>query len=151
MLKYYGSTTVGLPPKRKEEKGKEDKRKEKEKNRKEIVDIYNSTCTNLPKIQKITEKRNKSINNFLKEFSLEQFKQICNIANSSDFLTGNNDRGWKADFDFFMRVDKSTAVLEGKYNTNLPKIEQPKQETEAEKIARKTRELEEAIKRNANK
>lgn len=28
---------------------------------------------------------------------------------------GKNDRGWKADFDFLMRVDKATSILEGKY------------------------------------
>lgn len=39
------------------------------------------------------------------------------MANNSAFLTGQNDRGWKADFDFIMRIDKATAILEGKYNT----------------------------------
>lgn len=32
------------------------------------------------------------------------------------FLTGNNERKWKADFDFLMRVDKAISVLEGKYS-----------------------------------
>ncbi len=70
----------------------------------------------MPQIQKITDKRNKSIDNFIKEFSIEQFKEICKIANTSDFLIGQNDRNWKADFDFLMRSDKATAILEGKYN-----------------------------------
>ncbi len=95
---------------------KEDNIKEKEIKRIRIKDIYNSTCTNLPQIQKLTEKREKTIDKFLKEFTEEQFKEICNIANNSKFLTGDNDRGWKADFDFLMRIDKATNVLEGKYN-----------------------------------
>lgn len=110
----------GVPPKR-----KEDNKKEIEENRNRVVEIYNSVCTNLSQIQKLTDKRKKSIDNFLKEFTFEQFENICKIANSSGFLTGNNDRKWKADFDFIMRTDKATAILEKKYNTS---IEAPKQE-----------------------
>lgn len=91
---------------------------EKEEKRIEVKEIYNSTCTNLSQVQKLTEKREKAIDNFLKEFTKEQFRQICEIANNSDFLTGNNERKWKADFDFLMRVDKATSVLEGKYSNS---------------------------------
>lgn len=90
----------------------------KEENRNKIVEIYNTYCVNLPQVKKLTDKRNKAIDNFLKEFSTEQFEEICKIANVSNFLIGNNDRNWKADFDFIMRTDKATAILEGKYNQN---------------------------------
>ena len=72
----------------------------------------------MPQIQKITDKRIKAIDKFIKEFTEEQFIQICKIANSTDFLIGNNDKGWKADFDFIMRIDKATNILEGKYNNS---------------------------------
>lgn len=88
----------------------------KENNRIEILDIYSSLCINLPQVQKVTDKREKAINNFLKEFTLEDFRKICSIANTNDFLTGKNDRNWKADFDFLMKIDKATAILEGKYD-----------------------------------
>lgn len=94
----------------------EDNKNIKEENRNKIVEIYNTYCVNLPRVQKLTDKRNKSIDNFLKEFTEEQFEDICKIANSTNFLIGKNDNGWKADFDFFMRIDKATNVLEGKYN-----------------------------------
>ena len=83
-----------------------------------IKDKYNAICTNLPSCQKLSDKRAKAIDNFLKEFTDEQFEQICIIANTSDFLTGKNDNGWKADFDFIMRTDKATSILEGKYNNS---------------------------------
>ena len=98
-------------------KRKEDNKKEIEEKRKRIVDTYNLYCTNLSQVQKITEKREKAIDNFLKDFTEEQFIEICQKANVSSFLTGENDRKWKADFDFLMRTDKATSVLEGKYNT----------------------------------
>lgn len=83
-----------------------------------IIEIYNFNCPNLPKIQKLTDKRKKAIKNFLKEFTEEQFKNICKIANNVDFLIGKNDRGWKADFDFVIKIDKATSILEGKYSNN---------------------------------
>ena len=94
------------------------KRIEQEEKRKRIVEVYNLYCTNLPQVQKLTDKIEKSIDKFLKEFSIEQFEEICKKANTSEFLTGKNDRKWKADFDFLMRTDKATNILENKYNKN---------------------------------
>ncbi len=88
----------------------------KEKN--DVIEIYNSICTNLPKVQKLTKKREKFINEFLKGFSLEEFKRICELANNNSFLTGENDRKWKADFDFLINPNKATNILEGKYSNS---------------------------------
>lgn len=94
----------------------EKNKKEIEEKRITIKETYNSICTNLPQIQKLTDKRNKAIDKFLEDFTEEQFKQICKIANATNFLTGKNNTGWKADFDFLMRIDKATSILEGKYS-----------------------------------
>ena len=85
------------------------------------MEVYNLYCTNLPQVQKLTDKRKKSIDKFLKEFTIEQFEEICKKANISAFLIGDNNRKWKADFDFLMRTDKATNILEDKYNnkTNI--------------------------------
>ncbi len=104
-------------------KRKEDNRKEKEEKRIRIKDIYNANCSNLPQVQKLTEKRNKAIDKFLEELTEEQFKKICKIANTTDFLTGKNDNGWKADFDFLMRTDKAINVLEGRYSNSKSRNE----------------------------
>lgn len=92
------------------------KNNKNEKNER-MKEIYNTYCTNMPQVEKLTEKRKVAINKFLKEFSLDEFQQICVIANNNNFLIGDNDRNWKADFDFLLRPDKATAILEGKYNT----------------------------------
>ena len=73
-------------------------KEEKEKKRKKVVELYNSLCVSLPHIQKVTEKREKAINNFIKEFTIEQFENICIKANSSDFLTGINERRLESRF-----------------------------------------------------
>lgn len=99
---------------------KNDKNVKNEKEEKNnIVEIYNETCTNLPKVSKITDKRKNNIRKFLKEFTIDDFSRICNIANTVPFLIGKNERGWKADFDFLVKPDKATAILEGKYGNSI--------------------------------
>lgn len=128
----------GLDP----NKNKNKNIKEKEEKRNRIVETYNSVCSNLPQIQKITDKRKKDIDIFLNEFTIEQFEKICNIANTSRFLIGENDRKWKADFDFLMRIDKAIAILEGKYNNSDRNIK-PANETEEERNERLEKEARE--------
>lgn len=88
----------------------------KEDKSEEIKGIYNQYATNLPQVKILNDTRKKNINKLLKVFTEEQFKEICKIANTSDFLTGKNDRGWKADFDFLIRTDKAINILEGKFD-----------------------------------
>lgn len=95
---------------------KKDTKKKASTHYQKIIDIYNSYCVNLPKIQKLTDKRKAAINKLLKEFTVEQFQEICINANESGFLIGHNDRGWTADFDFIIRPDKAVKILEGQYN-----------------------------------
>ena len=88
-----------------------------------IVEIYNQNCYNLSKVSKLTDKRKNAIRKFLKEFTTDDFINICNLANNDDFLTGNNDRNWKADFDFLLKPDKATAILENKYSKKKDKLD----------------------------
>lgn len=80
-------------------------------------ETYNRECNNLSSMKVLTEKRKTAIRKFLKEFTPDQFAEICCEANKSDFLIGKNDRGWRADFDFIIRTDKAASVLEGKYDS----------------------------------
>lgn len=78
-------------------------------------DYYNEHCSNLPKVVKLTDKRIKAVKNLIKKYSWDDIITVFDSANDSDFLTGNNDRGWKADIDFLLREDKFINILEGKY------------------------------------
>ena len=77
--------------------------------------VYNEKSKVLPKCKTMTEKRKKLARDFLKTFSYDQWTEICERANRSEFLTGRNDRGWKADIDFLLRTDKAAKILEGFY------------------------------------
>lgn len=90
--------------------------------KKETVDyelfknIYNKFCSSLPKVKMLSDKRKKAIRDFLKQLEFSDFEAACKKANENNFLTGANDRGWKADFDFIIKVDKTLGILEGKYD-----------------------------------
>lgn len=95
-----------------------------------LVNLYSTICIKLPKVEKITDKRKKSIDKLLNLYTLEKIEDAFKTINSSNFCTGNNDRGWIADFDFCINADKITNALEGKYKNgpdNKPtKPTQPK-------------------------
>lgn len=78
-------------------------------------ELYNEHCFNLPKARQLSEKRLKAIRSILQKYTIEEIIEVLNKANDSDFLTGNNDRGWTADIDFILREDKFLNILEGKY------------------------------------
>lgn len=42
---------------------------------------------------------------------------LARIPNAK-FMHGDNDRGWKADFDFFLQPDSLTKIIEGKYDSS---------------------------------
>lgn len=81
--------------------------------------LYNEYCFNLPKISKLTDTRIKAIKKILKKYNREEIITVLTNANNSAFLTGNNDRGWKANIDFILREDKFVNILEGRYNTKV--------------------------------
>ncbi len=79
-------------------------------------DIYNKFCSSLPQVKLLSDKRKKAIRDFLKQLEFRDFEMACKKANENNFLTGSNDRGWKADFDFIIKVDKALNIIEGKYD-----------------------------------
>jgi len=107
--------------KRKEDKRKEDKRKEEkkilERDFQEIIEIFNSICSDLPKVEKITEPRKKLIVSRIKEHSLEEIGKVFNLVKDSDFLSGRKS-DWKANFDWIMNPKNFIKILEGNYKNN---------------------------------
>jgi hypothetical protein len=44
------------------------------------------------------------------------WREALDRAAASPFCRGENDRGWRADVDWFLRPDTATKILEGKYD-----------------------------------
>lgn len=91
-----------------------------------FVDTYNTQCFNLSTVLKVTDKRKKAIASFLKQLTFEDFENACIKANNNPFLTGKNDRGWKADFDFIIKPDNAAKIIEGRYESQSTQTENDK-------------------------
>lgn len=100
----------------------EDKEKDKNKNRieyKHIIDMYNDTCVSLPKVKSLSDNRKKAIKARLNTYTVEQFKEVFDKAEKSDFLKGNNNRNWQANFDWLMKDSNFAKVLDGNYDNRV--------------------------------
>ena len=106
---------------------------EEKKNIEKIVSFYHEKCHNLPKVLKITDDRIANINARIKEYSEEDVFKVIEIAATSKFLNGDNEKGWRASFDWLITKNPFLKVLEGKY-TNATKINQLKDTRSEEEI-----------------
>jgi len=80
-------------------------------------EAYNATALEcaLPQAAKLTPDRQRKIIARLKDYGLDGWTQaLANIERSS-FLTGTNDRGWRASLDFLVKPDSFAKVHDGGY------------------------------------
>lgn len=71
----------------------------------------------LPGIEKLTPSRLRNCQLRARQYTPEQFRQAVIRCRASPFLSGMNDRGWKANFDFLIRNDRNISrVLEGEFD-----------------------------------
>lgn len=98
----------------------EENSKEEEKGKipyEEIVDLYHKYCLSFSKVMIINDSRKKVIGARYKEYKqdLSIFETLFKKAEESEFLKGNNDRGWKANFDWLINSTNMVKVLENNY------------------------------------
>jgi len=98
-----------------------DRIEESEETTDDVLEQYTLLCPSFPKVRKLTDKRKKQVRALLKTFTLEEIKEGFRKAEESPFLKGDNDRKWKADFDFLTNQNNLTKVLEGKYEARKSK------------------------------
>ncbi len=94
----------------------EDKPKEKAPYT-QIMGLYRSLCTSFPTLARITDKRMKAIKARWNEYKdIDKFIILFNKAEASSFLKGQNNRKWKANFDWLLNENNMAKVLEGNYD-----------------------------------
>ena len=102
----------------------EDKEEEKEGDKKidygYIVQLYNVHCPSLQTVKSISESRKKAIKARLNKYSVDDFKELFQKAEASDFLKGANDRNWSANFDWLIKDANMAKVLDGNYDNKKP-------------------------------
>lgn len=73
----------------------------------------------LPKVKSLTSDRRSKCRARWEEFPSpkgEYYEEVLKKCVASRFLTGTNDRNWRADFDFILRPNSHAKVSEGKYD-----------------------------------
>jgi uncharacterized protein YdaU (DUF1376 family) len=88
------------------------------------VELYNATAREVgwPLCQNLTDRRRSALNVRLRECGgLDGWKVALEKARASPLLTGDNDRGWKADFDFLVQAKSFTRLMEGSYDRRQTK------------------------------
>lgn len=83
----------------------------------DLKDLWNKTAGTKPQVKLITWSRERAMRLRLKEHPGEEFwTNLFEKINQSDFLSGRNNRNWRATFDFAMKPANIAKILEGTYD-----------------------------------
>lgn len=109
----------------------------------EFLDAWNALASakGLAKANAMTSARTKALRVRCKDGRwLEGWREALARVASTPFLCGANERGWKADIDWFLKPDSVTKILEGKYATSRPIRDGPTRASNAEIIEKNLQE-----------
>lgn len=96
----------------------------------QIADLYNETCVSFPRLTKLSDSRKKAIRARLKQYSVDDFRRMFEMAESSAFLKGENDRNWSATFDWMVKDANMAKILDGNYSDKKEGDENKDQDSE---------------------
>lgn len=89
----------------------------------QVVDAWNVMAEKcgLSTILKLTDSRKTHLKERLEDPIFQKgWKEAIDTIPKRSFLLGENDRGWKASFDFFLRPDSVVKIIEGHYQNQKP-------------------------------
>jgi hypothetical protein len=83
----------------------------------EAFTAYNDTALKcgLPQAAKFTPDRQRKISARLKDYGLDGWKRALANIEKSAFLTGKNDRGWRANLEFLLQATSFAKVHDGTF------------------------------------
>lgn len=82
----------------------------------EVVDLYNSVCTSLPRVRGVSDSRRNAIRSRYKAYGMDGIKKVFENAEKSDFLSGRNGKWSSCNFDWLMKQANFLKVYEGTYD-----------------------------------
>lgn len=86
---------------------------------KKLLELWNMNSGSLPKAKTSNKNRDKKMKSLWPLLDELQWVEVIKKLAQSDFCNGKNDRGWKADFDFFLKPETATRALEGRYDNRV--------------------------------
>jgi len=87
-----------------------------------FVDLYHSSCPDMPAISTLSDSRKKAIKARVSEFGKQKVAEMLERAGKSRFLSGDNTRKWKANLDWLLKPANFVKVLDGCYDTKDSKF-----------------------------
>lgn len=85
-----------------------------------IVEMFNNTCLSFPRVKTKPISRMNTVNDRLAQYSLADFQRAFEKVEASDFLKGENPRGWIANFDWIIKDENMAKILDGNYDRAAP-------------------------------
>jgi uncharacterized protein YdaU (DUF1376 family) len=84
----------------------------------EVIEAWQTRMVpkGFPSIRKMTAQRERQLKARLRDSTLDEWVQAMDALERSAFCRGENDRGWRADFDFLLQPKSFTKLLEGAYD-----------------------------------
>jgi len=84
----------------------------------EILKLYHEICISLPKVIKLTKARKAKIKKRWTEIkSIKLWEELFRKVETTPFLCGDNNRNWKASFDFLIANETNwVKIMEGRYS-----------------------------------
>lgn len=82
---------------------------------KKIVEVYHQSCPVMPRVQLLDKKRKAVIKARVVEHTEEKVLEMFALAGQSEFLSGQNDKNWMANFDWLLKPTNFIKTLEGNY------------------------------------
>lgn len=112
---------------------------------KKIVEFFNSETKGVfgEVRYPISSKRQESIRARIREHGKEAFVEMIRKASASEFLKGNNNRGFQASFDWLIKPSNFQKTIEGNYDNRNK--ENKRSSADIERIQWLAREAEEAF------
>lgn len=86
-----------------------------------VQNLYNELCFNLNRCKTLTKPRAELISIILESFTMDDIRDVFTKANNNSWLTGGNDKKWKADFDWVMDINNFVRIQEGRYDFKTEK------------------------------
>lgn len=84
----------------------------------EVAEAWNASATalGLPTVSKLSTARRRKASCRIREHPFEDWAAALAAIRRSRFLQGENPRGWRANFDWFLRPETISKLLEGQYD-----------------------------------
>jgi hypothetical protein len=94
-----------------------DETQESELKPEHVVEVWNDLATRhgLPLVKKMTPERRKKLNSFIRRHTIDDITEAIAAIPRSPFLLGQNGRGWRASFDWFLEPRNLTKLTEQTY------------------------------------